>query len=398
MYNRNFILNCIDFSQSLFLLAPRQTGKTSFLRKAFPHALYIDLLNSVQFQTLGNNPSELVARVDAFRSLDAKKQELRVVIDEIQKIPSLLDAVHECMNRFPEVIFVMTGSSARKLKKSGVNLLGGRAHWVNFHGITSQDVPTWKNQTWKDIVQFGGLPRIVGTERTKATRMWSSYVDLYLKEEIMQEALVRNIPLFSRFLRIAGLTSGQQIVFEKIGSDNEIQSKTVRAWYDVLSDTLVGCMLECFSMTTKRKAVASPKFYFFDVGVAYYLKNQSFPLEGTASWGEALEHFLFCELKAYLDLFQRQSKLYYWRTQSGTEVDFIIACSGKPSVSIEVKSKAQPLKKDFSGILAFQEEFKESMGIVVCQTPNISTHENGIWLYPVEDFLKALWAKAFVIP
>ena len=397
IYNRVIYQDFLNSSENYFVFGPRQTGKTTFLRTSLPKALYVDLLNSGVFFAMANNPSSLSDFIAAHNSNKSPDEPLTVIIDEVQKLPALLDAVQEAMFRYRKCRFILTGSSPRKLRKAGTNLLGGRASWLNFHGITSQEIKTWKNESWKNILQYGSLPNILMTESpAMAKRKWRSYLDLYLKEEIMQEGLVRNFPAFSKFLTVAGFTSGTQIVFEKVGSDNEIKGKTIRSWYEVLDDTLVGQLLPCFNGTHLRKAVSTSKFYFFDVGLAFYLKGQNFPIEGTPQWGEALEHFIYCEIKAYLDVFQKTETLSYWRTQTGIEVDFIVAENDAPKMAIEVKAKISPSGRDFSGLIAIKEEFRDLKCVVVCQTALETQKDDGICLIPVAVFLEKLWSGALV--
>ena len=397
-YNRYIYSDILDSRESLFVFGPRQTGKTTFLREAVPNALYIDLLNSRQYRFLGNDPSSLLEMISAFKPSQLNSTPKTIIIDEVQKLPELLNTVQEAMFRYPELKFLMTGSSPRKLRKAGVNLLGGRAGWLNFHGITSIEATKSHEHSWRDLLQYGSLPNVLATStKQHAKRSWKNYLELYLKEEVLQEGLVRNLPAFSRFLTVAGFTSGQQVVFEKIGSDNQINSKTVRAWYEILEDTLLGTLLPCFQGTHKRKSVSSAKFYLFDVGMSFFLKGQSFPETDTPSWGDAFEHFVFSELQAYLDVYRKETKLSYWRSQSGFEVDFVLGTENIPVMAIEVKAKSNPGGKDFKGLLALKEEFPNLQCYVVCTSPFELFREEQVGVVPAEVFLRKLWSHEFEI-
>jgi uncharacterized protein len=397
MYNRTIYQEFLVSTESCFVFGPRQTGKTTFLRSSFPKGLHLDLLNSALFATLGNNPSHLLQLIAAHEANKNAADASVVIIDEVQKLPEILDAVQEAMFRYPKVRFLLTGSSPRKLRKAGVNLLGGRAGWLNFHGVTSLEAASWKNQNWQDLLHYGSLPSVLGSEtQTQAKRKWRNYLDLYLKEEVMQEGLVRNLPAFSKFLSVAGFTSGHQIVFEKVGSDNEIKGKTIRSWYEVLQDTLIGELLPCFNGTHKRKSVSTAKFYLFDVGLASFLKGQNFMPEVTPAWGDALEHLVYCELKSYLDVFQRTETLSYWRSTQGCEVDFVVAENEHPRLAIEVKSKTSPSGKDFAGLHALQEEFGDLNCLMVCQTPFDLLRDDGIRVISMSSFLEKLWCNCWL--
>jgi predicted AAA+ superfamily ATPase len=389
MYNRTESILSKLCEDNWFVFGPRQTGKSTFLRQSFPQALYVDLLNSKQFRELGTEPSSLQSQIQAH--LSKSEATPLVIIDEIQKLPSLLDAVQESMALSPNLRFLLTGSSPRKLRRAGTNLLGGRALWMNFHGLTTQEAITWKEQghSWQTLLLHGGLPSVLlaGNRRRKLR----AYIDLYLQEEVAQEALVRNLPQFSRFLHFAGQTSGQQIVFEKVGSDCAMKGKTVRDWYDILQDTLLGKFVPCFTATHKRKAVSTSKFYLFDVGVANYLKGISELEEGTKPWGDALEHLVYTELVAAIDYSDSEETISYWRSTSGAEVDFVVHRGDEPTCFIEVKARTTLTSHDLAGIRALSEEFNGVPKYIVTRGAGARLTDDGIWILPVEEFFHRLW-------
>ncbi len=247
---------------------------------------------------------------------------------------------------------------------------------------------------WTQSLLFGGLPSIVNS--TNAQSDLEDYVGLYLKEEILAEGVTRSIDNFSRFLTTAAFTSTEQINFTKIGNDAQIAPSTVREYYEILNDTLVGKMLPAFRETKKRKAITTSKFYFFDCGVANALIGRNNLVPSTPEYGRLLEHAIFIELRAYLDYRRNHKKLEFWRSTSQFEVDFLVYSDLKEIVAIEVKSSAHPSRSDYKGILALEEEFKLVRKIVVCQADRSRKTEDSIEIMPIFDFLDQLWAGQIV--
>ena len=368
---------------SILLLGPRQVGKSTLLKSLFSEtALFIDLLNPEIYRDLQKNPNLLNDYVSA---TDKKI----IVIDEIQKIPELMNVVHFLIEKYKSIRFILTGSSARKLKKKTSNLLGGRAFPSFLHPLTSDEYLKKENSKIDDLIQFGGLPSIVLA--SNPLKKLKAYTSLYLQEEIKAEGYVRNLSDFSRFLDVAGLTNSEQLDFESVASDVQISSRTVAAYYQILEDTLIGYLLESFKKTKTRKAVIKPKFYFFDVGVANYLSGRDTLSVGTPEYGKAVEHFIFTELKAYQDYTEKDFKLFYWRSSSKFEIDFLIETKNKELIAIEVKAKKKINEKDFKGIKAFEDDFKLSKKIVVSlETMKRKTADDFI-IYPLAEFCKQLW-------
>lgn len=266
---------------------------------------------------------------------------------------------------------------------------------MNFHGLTTLEIQTWpqKAQNWRHLMLFGGLPGITQlVNPTLIRKRLRAYSELYLKEEVMQEGLVRNVPEFSRFLHVAGLCAGQQIVFEKIASDMEVSSKTVRSWFQILEDTLVAQILPCFGFSKMRKAVQSGKFYFFDNGVANYLRGNFELVEGTSLWGDAFEHLVYTQLRAFLDYSETELQLSFWRTDKGLEIDFVIHKMEEPIAIFEVKAKKEVSERDLRGIRAFAEEFPVVRKIVVALGPAPLLTTDSISILPAETFFESLWA------
>lgn len=368
---------------SLLLLGPRQTGKSTLLRKNFPGARFVDLLDPELFRDLNKSPSLLKELVQEEKSV--------VVVDEVQKLPELLDVVHSLMESRKSLRFVLTGSSARKLKATGQNLLGGRAYPLFLHPMTSKEILMSKTPKvgFEDLLHLGGLPSVLTSEAP--LRTLKAYVGVYLQEEIKAEAYARSLPDFSRFLEVAALTNGEQLDFQGVARDVQISPRTVASYYNILQDTLIGVLLEPFRLTRTRKAVATPKFYYFDVGVCNFLTDRRHLSKGTPEYGNALEHFIFTELLAYRDYTDSQFELFYWRSTSQFEVDFILRLRSKKLIGIEVKAASHIDQDDLRGLKAFEEDFTLAKKIVVCTERSSRRINDQFLIFPLEDFCQKLW-------
>jgi predicted AAA+ superfamily ATPase len=374
MFPRIIGLREILAHSSVFLFGPRQTGKSTLLRTLFPQAKFYDLLEADTFRELSSAPELIRQRLRAEDTL--------VIIDEIQKLPSLLDEVHLLIERNKPLRFVLTGSSARKLRRGGANLLAGRALTCHLHPLVAPEVGY---ERVHQRLNNGSLPAIFTSPIPQ--ELLRAYVGTYLQEEILAEGLVRNIGSFSRFLSTAGLTNGEQVNFTAVGSDTGTPPRTVREYYHVLEDTLVGYLLPTFQKTRKRKPVSTPKFYFFDVGVANVLAKRG-PVEpGSELFGRALEHFVFLELRAYLDYRRLDHQLTYWRSRSQFEVDFVIG----DEVAVEVKGKSLVSNRDLKGLQALSEDVTLRRQILVCTEREPRRLDDGIDVLPIETFLRKLW-------
>jgi len=365
-------------SKSVFLFGPRLTGKTYLLRKKFPNARYYDLLRSDTFLRLSLRPSILREELEPLAAGNT------VIIDEIQKLPVLLDEVHSLIED-RNLRFILTGSSARKLRRGGVNLLGGRARVLHLHPLVSAEIGDYNLER---VLRFGTLPAIYDSDDP-----WDdlkAYCGAYLQEEIAAEGAARKLDAFARFLRSAALFSGEQVNYETWGSDAAVPSRTVREYFYILSDTLIGEVLEPWKGGRKRKPASAGKFYFFDVGVRNALAGIREVVPGTEEYGKALEHFIYCELRAWLDYTRDDRPLSFWRTQDNKEVDFVIG----NEIAVEVKATELPDRRHLKGLGAISDENDFKHRILVCQAPQPRLSE-GIEILPVKEFLFRLWQNVY---
>lgn len=361
---------------SVFLWGARQVGKSTLVKSVYPNAKIYDLLKSDEYTRLLRRPQLLREELLSFG------EETLVVIDEIQKIPQLLDEVHWLIvNR--GIRFILCGSSARKLKRIGTNLLGGRAMSVKLYPLVSAEIPDF------DLVRginHGMLPRHYLAANPK--KRLEAYIGTYLKEEIQDEAVVRQLAAFNRFLDVAAQSNGEIINYKNIAQDCGVSAVTVKEYFAILQQTLIGYMLPAFTDSKKRRAITAPKFYYFDVGVANHLLHRSNLQQGSVDFGHAFEHLMIQELIAYLSYSESDKALSYWRTASGYEVDVVI---GNGLVAIEFKSSEEVQSKHTKGLKAFSEEYANARLIVVSMDINPRIL-NGVEILPAMDFLKLLWA------
>jgi predicted AAA+ superfamily ATPase len=379
MYIRKLLLDN-ENNDSVFLWGARQVGKTTLLESQFSHARYYDLLQSTEFERFFRNPGLLSEELET-----AAEGEL-VIIDEIQKVPQLLNEVHRLIYK-KNLRFILSGSSPRKLKRVGANLLGGRALRKTLYPLVSAEIPDF------DILRAinnGMIPRHYMIE--KPWERFRAYIGVYLNEEIREEAISRKLNSFSRFLEVAAFSNSEMVVYKNIAQDCGIDHRTVKEYFEILQDTLIGYLIPGFSATQKRRAILAPKFYYFDVGVANYLCNRKNIIQGSDAFGHAFEHLIIQELIAYLGYQNSDEALTYWRTSSGYEVDAII---GKGRVAIEIKSSKEVNSRHLKGLKAFQEDFPESRAIVVSMDKN-KRILNGVEIFPAKEFLKELWEKKIV--
>ena len=366
-------------SNSFFIFGARGTGKTTYLRETFTEvdAYRIDLLDQSVL-------AELDARPERLAGIVARQKKPWIIVDEIQKVPALLDEVHRLIESEQQK-FVLTGSSARKLKRNAANLLAGRAFVFKLFPLTHQELGD--RFELDEVLSYGSLPKVFSftTHRDKVLFL-KSYADTYLKEEIQAEAVVRNIQSFSRFLKMSALTNGKMLNFSTLSSDAGIPASTLREYYQILQDTLVGFLLPAWTKTVKRKAMSTSKFYFFDIGVAHELSSITKIEPHSDLYGQAFEHFIAMELRAYLSYTRKHLSLSYWAAKNGQEVDFIIG----DSVAIEVKTTKSVSAKHLKGLKTLQEEniCKRYFLISLDKVHRIS---DGIEIMYWEDFLNHLW-------
>lgn len=375
---------------SIFLLGPRQTGKSTLLRELYPNSIFVDLLDPEVFRDLNKSPNLLNEMVSV------TKDNGPIIIDEIQKLPELLDVVQSLIAKNKSRRFILTGSSARKLRKQGQNLLGGRAFPLFLHPITSFEAfanakTTRSGFDLNTLITLGGLPSVLTS--SSPHRILKAYVGIYLQEEIKAEGYARSLSDFSKFLEVAALTNSEQLDFAGVGRDVQLSPRTVASYYSILQDTLIGYLLEPFKHTRTRKAVTTPKFYYFDVGVCNFLTGRTALSPGTSEYGKALEHFVFTELKAYADDCNDQFELFYWRSTSQFEVDFIIRLKSKKLIGIEVKGTSHIDRDDLRGLKAFEEDFKLSQKIIVCNERTPRLIEDQFEVLPIKQFCEKLWRR-----
>lgn len=375
MLNRILQINK-ELESSIFLFGARQTGKSTFLRQQLKNATYIDLLDTTLSDRFSRRPGLL------YEMLEGQPEGSIVVIDEIPEVPELLNEVHRLIVQ-KKHIFVLCASSARKLKRKGHNTLGGRAFPVYFFPLVSAEIPDFNIDK---AVNFGMLPAHYLSENP--SRLLSAYIDIYLKEEIKEEALVRNLKAFQRFLEVAAICDGEIINSNNIAQDCGVSATTVNAYFDILEDTLIGYRIPAFSKVVQRKLVQAPRFYYFDVGVANHLMHRQAMKRGTPEYGHAFEHLVIQEIVAYLGYNHSNEKISYWRTYTGIEVDAIL---GDARVAIEIKSTEEVMTKHIKGLKTFGEEHPKCRLIIV--SLDIFNRRMGeIECMYVKDFFKKLWA------
>lgn len=377
-FQRLLDLEALLAQKSHFLFGPRGTGKSTLIRETLPAADYpvINLLQSETRLRLLQNPSDL-------RRMITGKKAKAIVIDEIQKIPELLDEVHDLIES-QKMKFLLTGSSARKLKREGANLLAGRARVAHFFPLTFREMEAVDLDR---ILHLGALPAIQTSDSP-----WEdlrAYVDTYLKEEVEQEAQVRRLGNFSRFLYSAALHNSELLNYAGVASDAQVPESTVRGYYQILSDTLIGSLLEPYRNTKKRKAIQTSKFYFFDTGVTNAILNLKGLDRDSSHYGRCLEQWVFMELKAHLSLKRVDESLYFWRSVNGHEVDFIVG----DDMAIEVKAAKRVTQRDLSGLMALNEEKKIKNSYLVSQEP-FEHKMSGITCLPISIFLEKLWSDS----
>jgi predicted AAA+ superfamily ATPase len=380
MYRRILDLKETIRHKSIFLFGPRQTGKSTLVRQTFPEAAFYDLLEADTFRELSARPEYLRQTLNP--------QQLVLIVDEIQKLPVLLDEIQLLIERNKKLRVILTGSSARKLKRGAANLLGGRAWVCRLHPLVSAE---FDDDRLMDRLNRGSLPAIIDSELYKEDL--KAYVGTYLHEEIRAEGLARSIENFSRFLEVAGMTSGEQINFTAVAEDAGFPPRTVREHYQILEDTLVGYQLPAYQKTSKRKPVATAKFYFFDVGVANTLKRIPVIEEGSDAYGRALEQLVFLELRGYLDYHRLDHQLSYWRSRSQFEVDFVVG----DEIGVEVNSKSRVSPRDYKGLHALGEEVRLKRKIVVCREKMRRRADDGAEIMPPTAFFKELWSGALIV-
>lgn len=379
----------LPIGQSTFLWGARKTGKSHYLRKHYPNSVVYNLLETDEYFRFLKEPSLLRHRVLA---LDEETLQHPIIIDEVQKVPALLDEVHLLIED-TAAYFILCGSSARKLKREDVNLLGGRAWRYEFYPLVYPEIPDF------DLLRalnHGLIPSHYLAVNWKKTI--KAYINDYLKEEIKAEGLTRNLRAFAQFLDVCSFSNGELINYTNIARDCGIDAKTIKEYYQILVDTLLGYYVYPYKDKIKREdLVATPKFYFFDLGVVNGLLKRSIEELKGAVAGQIFEHYIFMELIAYRGINDLDFEISFWRTSSGLEVDFIL---GDVEVAIEIKISADLRGSDTRGLVAFAEQYKPKRLILVNLSnkkmqEKINDHHT-LEILPWKLFLESLWAGKII--
>lgn len=375
MFDRRQILIDAD-GESLFLWGARQTGKSTLLKNMYPDALWFDLLLSDVYERMSKNPWLL-------REVVLANPDMRpVIIDEIQRIPGLLNEVHWLITNH-QIQCILSGSSPRKIIRGGYNLLGGRALRYELYPLVSSEIPEFDLMR---ALNNGLIPRHYLAARPE--RLLSAYIGHYLKDEISAEAKIRNLQSFSRFLESAAFSNGEMVNYANIAADCGVSPPTVKEYFQILEDTLIGRYVPSYQHKPKRRVIQAPKFYFFDLGIVNYLLNRGEIKMGSETFGHAFEHFLYQEMFAHSRYSGKQYSISYWRTASQLEVDFIL---GEHEIAVEVKSTNNANPRHLKGLKRFAEEYNTRQMILVCNEP-MPRLMDGVLVLPWKVFLERLWA------
>ncbi len=384
-YRKRYLTIDLPQKQSAFLWGARKTGKSTFLKKSFPQAIYYDLLQSDLFLALTSAPYTLREELQ-----DTKNPANLVIIDEIQKVPALLDEVHWLIEN-TNLRFILCGSSARKLKRHGVNMLGGRAWKYHLFPLAYPELPDFD---LLKIFNHGTLPSHY--DSSSPNRSLRSYLEDYLTLEIQTEGIVRNLPAFARFMEAIRFSHGEMINYANIARQAHIDSKTVKEYFNIIVDTLLGYLIYPYKKQMSRQIISeTPKFYLFDVGLANFLKKQKIAELNGSSAGKSLEHYILLELIAYKYMNEKDFEINYWRTKTGLEVDFILG----GEVALEVKIGQSIDKSDLKGLIAFcQEHHPKVLYMVALVQRARQFKHNGcsIDIIPVHTFLERLWSGRII--
>jgi predicted AAA+ superfamily ATPase len=378
---RSLELN-FDLGRSYFLFGPRKTGKSYWIKERLlsnsHQHLYINLLETDTFATYAQRPALL-------REIIAARTPEIVIIDEVQKLPPLLDEVHNEIEA-RKISFLLTGSSTRKIKRAGANLLAGRALQCEMCPLTFHEVEGFELER----VMLSGLlpPHFLSNDVLPELR---SYISLYLKEEIAIEAEARDLPQFADFLRVSAITNGELLNYSNVASESGIKTATVRNYFQILQDTLLGFRVPPWTKAKERRMIQTEKFYFFDVGVANYLSKRT-PKIGGAEFGKSFEHFILMELNAYRAYENPELEIHFWRSASDLEIDFIL---GDKLAAIEVKGKKIVSSKDLKTLRNILDDGPIKHRIVVSLEDHPRKTADGILILPWQEFLARLWSGEF---
>jgi uncharacterized protein len=379
MYNRKQIFEGLE-KESCFFWGARQTGKTTLLKRMYPDSIYIDFLINSEFLRFSNNP-DLLRQI-----IEANPNDKPVIIDEIQRMPDLLNEVHWLIEN-KGIQFILSGSSHRKIIRAGVNLLGGRALRYELYPLVFSEIDDFN---LNKVLSWGSLPRHYLSDKPK--KLLSAYIGSYLRDEIAAEAKLRNINVFAKFLESAAFSNAEIVNYSNIASECGISSVTAKEYFGILEDTLIGRFVQAYTKKAKRRIVSSPKFYFFDIGVANFLLKLNGVVEKTEAYGKALEHLVYLELYAYLKYNDLDYDISYWRTSTQTEVDFVI---GNGEIAIEVKSTDNVQNRHLKGLKQFANDYQPKRSIIISKDKYYRKTEN-IEMMHIEHFLDELWKDKII--
>ncbi len=381
-------LDKTQLNKNIFLLGPRKVGKSTFLKSNFVDSLYIDLLDSALYEDFTANSGRFYQYVQYQLKSNSQYKSNPIIIDEVQRIPEILHEVHRLIES-EDVNFILCGSSARKLVRGAANMLGGRAGRVEMRGLSIAEIPSL------DLLKFlnyGGIPTHYLAEDPQ-TQM-RAYIQNYIQEEIKGEALVRNLKSFNRFLELVGITNTEEVNYSNIARDVGVDSKTIKEYFQILIDTLLGTYLEPFFDKQKRTNILkSPKFYLFDTGVVNYLKGIKLQKEIGIEFGKSFEHMIYNEIVSYKNYQARDFGLSFWRTYEQDEVDFIL---GDAQVAIEVKGTTKVLHSGLRGLSKFKDAYHPDKSLVVSNESIPRSLNSGIDILPYQEFVKLLWSGEII--
>lgn len=373
-------------SGSFFLFGPRQTGKTTLVRSRYPQAWYINLLFEETFYRYSAEPG--LFRRQALEQITGQGIET-IILDEVQRIPELLNDVQAIIDTNPQIRFVLTGSSARKLKRKGVNLLAGRAVERRLFPYVQEEMGD--RFSLDAVLRFGSLPGIFGKDPETTKDLLMAYVNTYLREEIRQEGLVRNLGAFSRFLDIAASQNSDLVSFSDMARECGVSSHTIKSFYDVLEDTMVAFPLQSWSKSARKRMIAHPRYYFFDTGVINALNRRLSAELDPRTRGRLFESFIILELYRLLHYSRSEARLFFWRTSGGAEVDLVVEKHGRLIAACEIKSSRVIDGRDLSGLKSFKEDNPDTPCYLACTT-ELPYEKNGFRILPWTMLIKELSA------
>ncbi|MDE2731304.1 MAG: AAA family ATPase [Bacteroidota bacterium] len=380
MYRRALVLPKSG-TENFFLWGPRQSGKTTLLRASYPDALWIDFLKQDDYARYAVRPELLRLELNE-NPIDRCRQ---IIIDEVQKVPELLDEIHWMIENF-RYKFALCGSSARKVRRGKANLLGGRALRYELRGINAYELG--EDFDLDRMLNRGYLPEIYGSDQY--LRQLRAYVSDYLKEEIAAEGLVRSLPAFAGFLEAAALSDGSTINYTSIGRDCGVSNNTVKGYFQILEDTLLGRWLPAYRKRAKRRVLRAPKFYFFDVGIVNHLAGRMALRRGSDQYGHAFEHWVYHELSSYLECAGGILPITFWRLSTGHEVDFVV---GHMLLAVEAKGSARINSRHLKALRLLKEEHPHiRCRVVVCLDTKPWRTDDGIDVLPAREFVRRLWS------